>query len=161
MDYQVSTRELAEQSVVSVRERHSPAELPAFIPGSFGLLYGHLGVLGVAPAGAPFVIYHAIEPDAIDAEVCVPVPWPVSVSDELHSRVLPVMTVARTLHVGPYEELSVAYEALNEWITKNGFVAAGPVQERYLNDPGAVASPADYQTEIEIPIIAAPILVAR
>ena len=63
------------------------------------------------------------------------------------------MTVARTLHVGPYEDLGAAYRALTEWIDRNGLEAAGPVQERYLNGPGDGATPAEYRTEVEIPVV--------
>jgi effector-binding domain-containing protein len=55
--------------------------------------------------------------------------------------------------VGPYEDLGGAYRALTEWIDRNGLEVAGPVQERYLNGPGDLVSPAEYRTEVEIPII--------
>ena len=67
-------------------------------------------------------------------------------------RVLPAMTVAWTLHVGPYEDLTVAYSAITDWIQGIGLEAAGPVQERYLNGPGDDVTPAEYRTEVEIPV---------
>lgn len=154
-EYEVVARELAEQPIVSIRERHPQAQIPVFLGWAFGDLFSHLKLLGVDPAGAPFVIYHALGPDDIDAEVCVPVTQPVTASGRTQMRVLPAMTVAHTLHVGPYEELEAAYAAVNAWITRQGFEAAGPIQERYLNGPGEAATPADYQTELEIPIVAA------
>jgi effector-binding domain-containing protein len=153
VDYQFVVRELAPQSIISIRDRHRESELPAFLGWAFGDLFSHLEVLGVDPAGPPFVIYHAFGPGGIDAEVCVPVTQPVSVSGRSESRELPAMTVAQTLHVGPYEDLEAAYTAINDWIAKEGFEPAGPVQERYLNGPGDAALPADYRTEIEIPIV--------
>ena len=151
-EYQVVVRDLPEQPIVSIRERHSQAQIPEFLGSAFGDLFGHLKLLGVEPAGAPFVIYHDFGPDAIDAEVCVPVSGSVTASGRTQTRVLPAMTVAHTLHVGPYEALEAAYIAVNAWITRQGFQAVGPMQERYLNGPGDVASPADYQTELEVPI---------
>jgi effector-binding domain-containing protein len=155
VDYQIVTRDLAQQSIISIRDRHRQSELPAFLGWAFGDLFSHLKVLGVEPAGPPFVIYHAFGPDDIDAEVCVPVSQPVTASGRSESRVLPAMTVARTLHVGPYEALGSAYAAVNDWTAIHGFEAAGPMRERYLNGPGEAASPADYRTEIEIPIVRA------
>jgi effector-binding domain-containing protein len=159
MEYVIATREIAAQAVVSIRERQASPDVPGFLSGAFGELFGRLGLLGVQPAGHPFVIYHAFGPNELDAEVCVPVAQAVQAAGRIQSRELPAMTVARTLHVGPYEELGAAYRALTEWIERHGHEAAGPVQERYLNGPGDAASPADYRTEVEIPIVHAAIAV--
>ncbi|MEX2547783.1 MAG: hypothetical protein WD830_08340 [Chloroflexota bacterium] len=42
---------------------------------------------------------------------------------------------------------------MSDWITRNRFEAAGPVQERYLNGPGDHVAPSEYRTEIDMPII--------
>ena len=156
MDYAIATRELAPQPIVSLRDRRAAADLPAFLGHAFGELFGRLGLLGVTPAGEPFVIYHEFGPDGIDAEVCVPVAEFVSATGRIQTRVLPAVTVARTLHVGPYEELGAAYAALTAWVGDHGYEAAGPTQERYLNGPGGAGEPvwpAEYRTEVEIPIL--------
>jgi effector-binding domain-containing protein len=153
MDYVIATRELAPQDVFSIRDRIPPAEIPAFLQGAFAELYGRLGLLGLPPAGHPFVIYHAFGPSEMDAEVCVPVARPATARGRIQSRELPAATVVRTLHVGPYDELGAAYRALTDWIERNGFEAAGPVQERYLNGPGEGVGPADFRTEVEIPVV--------
>jgi effector-binding domain-containing protein len=155
MDYVVATHELAQRPVISIRDRHPQAELPGFIGDAFGALFGRLGLLGVKPAGHPFVIYHAFDPEEIDAEVCLPVAPDITGSGRTQTRTLPSMTVARTLHVGPYEDLGDAYAVLTEWVRHNKFETAGPVQERYLNGPGDHVPPAEYRTEIEIPIVPA------
>jgi effector-binding domain-containing protein len=100
------------------------------------------------------VIYHAFGPETIDAEVCVPVDALVAGTDVLMSRVLPAATVVRTLHVGPYEQLGTAYEALTDWIATHWTDASGPVRERYLNGPGDGATPSEYRTEVEMPVLA-------
>lgn len=165
MSYVIATQEHAQQPIVSIRDRRPRMDLPEFIGKSFSDLFGRLGLLGVDPAGPPFVIYHEFGPDEIDAEVCVPIAQPVSVTTsaaaatKLHARVLPAATVAGTLHVGPYEELGNAYTALTDWIHGNGLEAAGPLLERYLNGPGDVVTPADYRTEVELPIVHAAVAV--
>ena len=155
MEYQVAVHELQAQPIVSIRGRHAQAEIPAFLGRSFGLLFGHLRLLGVEPAGPPFVIYHAFGPAGMDAEVCVPVEKPVSATGGVQARILPAVTVARTLHVGPYEALGTAYDAVTDWIRGRGFELAGPMRERYLNGPGDHVTPADYQTEVEVPVVVA------
>lgn len=155
MEYVIATRELGAQDVFSIRDRLAPTEIPTFLQGAFGELFGRLGLLGVEPAGHPFVIYHAFGPSEMDAEVCVPIAQPASATGRMVSRQLPALTVARTLHVGPYEELGAAYRALTDWIERNGFQTSGPVQERYLNGPGEGVGPAEFRTEVEIPIVRA------
>jgi effector-binding domain-containing protein len=46
---------------------------------------------------------------------------------------------AATLHVGPYEELPLAYTALLEHVRERGHQALGPVTETYLTDPSTAA----------------------
>jgi effector-binding domain-containing protein len=152
MPYDVVTHELGTQPILSIRKHCPQADIPAFIGRCFGDLYGRLGMLGVEPAGPPFVIYHEFGPDAIDAEVCVPVGESVAAAAPIVARTLPAMTVARTLHVGPYDQLGDAYAALTDWMARTDHVADGPMFERYLNSPDEVASPAEYRTEIEVPI---------
>jgi effector-binding domain-containing protein len=154
MDYRFTIHEIDPQPIVSIRERHAMADMPAFLGQSFGSLFTRLGQLGIPAAGPPFVIYHAFGPELIDAEVCVPVDEVIAGPDDVTSRELPAATVVRTLHVGPYEKLGTAYEALTDWIAIHGTEASGPVRERYLNGPGDGAAPSDYRTEVEMPVIA-------
>ncbi len=153
MDYIVTTEHLEPRSIVSIRDRNLRGDLPGFLAAAFPELFERLRVLGVSPVGAPFVIYHEFGVDGIDAEVCLPVPHTVAAEGRVQSRSLPAMTVARTLHVGPYEDLGAAYGAVSAWVARHGFEGAGPIQERYLNGPGDGVAPGGYRTEIEMPII--------
>jgi effector-binding domain-containing protein len=57
------------------------------------------------------------------------------------------------LYVGPYEKVSDAYGKIFEFIEKNGYQAAGPTMEKYLDmDPTAV-KPEDRKTEINLPVV--------
>ncbi len=159
MIYDISTHEIPDRSIVSIRRRIAPSEMPSFVGRSFGDLYTHLGMLGVTPSGEPLVVYHAFDPDGIDAEVCVPIVGEVAATGQIVARVLPGGLVAETLHVGPYDELGAAYTALTEWIGRNDFEAAGPARERYLNAPGEGVPPSAYRTIIEMPISPALVLV--
>jgi effector-binding domain-containing protein len=159
MDYVITTHDASELSIVSIRDRCPTGGIPGFLGGAFRELFGRLQLLGVTPAGDPFVIYHEFGPDGVDAEVCVPVAGHVSASGTVKARRLPARTVARTIHVGPYENLGAAYAALTNWIGNKGFESAGPIRERYLNGPTDQVSPAEYRTEIEIPIVMVPVAV--
>ena len=155
----IVTHHLEPQAIVSIRDRRKQDDLPGFLKAAFPELFGSLRSLGVAPAGAPFVIYHELGAQGIDAEASVPIREPIPTAGKIESRVLPAITVARTLHVGLYEELGDAYTALWNWIRGHEFEIAGPVQERYLNGPGDHVASDEYRTEIEMPIVPA-VLVA-
>jgi effector-binding domain-containing protein len=156
MEYDVRIIEIGEQPVISIRDRRAETDFPEFIVASMGDLFRRLDTLGVPPGGEPFVVYHEFGPHGIDAEVCVPVGGPIEPTERIQFAVLPAMTVARTLHVGPYEALGEAYRAVANWIAEHGFEGAGPMRERYLNAPDEVSSPAEYRTEVETPVVAAP-----
>jgi effector-binding domain-containing protein len=61
------------------------------------------------------------------------------------------MTIATTIHKGPYDQVGPAYERLTTWITGQGLHAIGPPMEAYLNDPGET-TPDEYLTEIMMPV---------
>lgn len=59
--------------------------------------------------------------------------------------------VAKAMHIGPYEECGKTIVALLEWMRESGYVADGPVAERYLDmDPSRV-KPENLRTEVWIP----------
>ena len=147
----VTTIDLPEQRVVAIRERHAPADIPSFLGGAFADLFGRLGLMGAHPAGAPFVTYHHFGSDEIDAEVCVPVDRAVGSSGRVQSLTVPAMTVARTLHVGPYDQIGPAHLAVTDWLAEHDLDPIGPVRERYLVGPGDFGNPRDYRTEVEVP----------
>ena len=152
MTYDITRRDVPDQHIVSIRERLATADMPAFVGRSLGDLYGYLGRLGVTPTAAPLVIYHAFGPDGVDAEVCLPVTDEVAPTDRIMSRILSGVTVAETLHIGPYDGLGEAYSALASWIGLHGLETIGPARERYLNAPGPDVPPQAYQTLVEMPV---------
>ena len=107
----------------------------------------------VRMAGPPLLVYHACEDgvDDWDVETCVPVEGAVTPSGNVTVRTLPACTVAYTIHVGPYTELSHAWMRLAEWVRERGHECAGPTRDIYLSDP-AQTKPEARRTEIQWPI---------
>jgi effector-binding domain-containing protein len=153
MVHHIATHHVEPQAIVSIRDRRPLPGLPGFIRSAIPEILGRLRILGATAAGPPFVIYHEFGSQGIDAEVSVPIVRQVMATSRIKTRVLPAMTVARTVHVGSYEQLGDAYAALTDWIKGHGFEVAGPVEERYLNGPGDHVPSSEYQTEIEMPIV--------
>ena len=108
---------------------------------------------GLAPSGAPLLVYPDVIDDEIggDLEICVPVAGPVSGDGEVYSRELEGGTMATTVHHGPYSQIGPAYHTLTGWISEHGHEIAGPPREIYLNDPQTVL-PEELLTLVEFPI---------
>jgi effector-binding domain-containing protein len=152
MGYEVITRNVPDQHIVSLRGRTTRDQLSAYVGTAFGQLYQRLGEAGIAPNGEALAIYHAWGPDGIDVEMCVPMDPDGSLAGDFVERILPAATVAQTLHVGSYDGLKDAYEAVDAWIGKHGFAAAGPSRERYIIGPARDMPEADYWTLVETPV---------
>ncbi len=82
----------------------------------------------------------------IDFEACVPVAEGVSGGGQIKARELSGGPMASVMHMGPYYKVGGAYEALREWMTRNGYNPAGPCREVYVVGPGQTMNPADYKT---------------
>jgi len=54
------------------------------------------------------------------------------------------------VHIGPYAKTGETIQRLMDWIKAQGYIAAGPILERYLNNPMQV-KPEELRTEIWIP----------
>jgi effector-binding domain-containing protein len=163
MTCEIATRHVPDQAVVSVRGRTDRAHLSPFVGTTFGSLFGRLQRVGVAPDGDTLVIYHEFEEDGIDAEICVPVAMNVDLdvlaTAGLERRVIPGSTVAQTLHVGPYEALAGAYEAVAAWIREQDLESIGPARERYQAGPADGIPETAFRTLIEFPVAEAPVAV--
>jgi effector-binding domain-containing protein len=153
MVYEISMDEIPAQRIMSIRGSVARGDVPDFIDRSFADLRSHLRLLGVRAVAGPFVIYHVLG-TSVDTEACVPVAGDILAVGRISTRSLPATTVARTVHVGPHEELRAAYAALVTWMGQRGYEAVGPVRERYIDGPGGSTRPADYRTVVELPIAA-------
>ncbi|MEO3925579.1 MerR family transcriptional regulator [Micromonosporaceae bacterium B7E4] len=64
---------------------------------------------------------------------------------------LPAGPVVAAAHVGPYEHLTLTYQAVFAWIHERGLRPCGQVREAYLADPGTT-EPAHLVTRVVVPI---------
>ncbi|KUK64377.1 MAG: Transcriptional regulator, MerR family [Desulfotomaculum sp. 46_80] len=147
--YDIFLKDLFEISVRSVRKTLTSflQELPALILS----VQDEITSKGGMCAGPPAVLYYNEEfnPDEVDLEVA----WPVS-DKSLANNILPAGEAAAVMHVGPYNTLEKAYEALFEWVNKNGYKVVYPIREVYYNDPKN--TPEDQlATEIILPVVRA------
>jgi effector-binding domain-containing protein len=129
------------------------------IPQAFATVYGWLAAEGHTPRGMPVAVYlndpAAVAPSDALWEVWAPIEDQAAEygPDDrgLAVRRIPAMTIATTIHTGPYDQVRPAYERLMNWMAERGLQPGGPPMEAYLNDPGE-ASPDEYLTEIMMPV---------
>ena len=103
---------------------------------------------------APFVRYLGGSEDALDVEIGLILKQESVGSADVVSADLPAGPVAMTTHVGHYEELGKAHEALRAWATANGRSIAGPLFELYVTDPADGDDPGGWRTEVFLPLVA-------
>lgn len=131
------------------------------IPEAMNRLYGWTALHGLEPAGMPSGVYYddpkVVGPDEANWEVRTPVAnnVPDSVPDSSNSGTKHVDSrlVAFAMHRGPYETIAETYDDLMTWVAANGYRIVGPFEELYYSDPNTT-QPADYLTEIRIPVAA-------
>jgi DNA-binding transcriptional MerR regulator len=148
MTYDIVIKELEPVDVVGLTLRTSPEAISTDAAAAYARLYEVLGREGIVPAGPPRLVYQQMSEDAWTIETCVPVAGATGAPDGLALRRLPGGRVAATVHVGPYDELGMAYRELEVWMGKQGLTPSGPPFDIYLNDPSEVEDSARFQTEL-------------
>lgn len=131
-------------------------QLMEAFPAGLSELSMYLASNQIGHKGMPFTIWHDVEMDAAAwrFELCIPVDQArdVPASGNIRGTVLPGVKVASIVYVGPYEGLEGAYGWFYNKLAESGYVVNGAPRDFYLNDPGEV-SPAEYQTEIQVPVM--------
>ncbi len=55
------------------------------------------------------------------------------------------------MHIGPYDQVGGAYEAVQKWVEANSYIPVGVAYEFYLNDP-QTTPPSELQTQVVFPL---------
>lgn len=153
MPYEVSIKEIPDQSVAAIREHVSMGTIEEAIAAGFSGIVQALNSRGTDIAGTPFIIYHDVIDEETDGdiEMCIPVTDSIEDTGRVRRRTVAGGPVAATVHKGPYREIPPAYHALSTWIAQNGHTMTGPPREIYLNDPTVVGEQ-EALTEVNWPI---------
>ncbi len=153
---EVTLVDVPTQLVLGVQRRGHYSEIPV----AFGEIVHYAMANGAQLTGMPVAMMHELGKEAAlkaDREgaavidVAFPIAKAVKGSDAVQCYELPGGKFAKAVHKGPYETCEVTYNALFEWLGKNGLQATGPTREAYLNDPREV-KPEDILTEIYAPV---------
>ncbi len=137
MSYEIKLLDLPDQPTLGMRAIMPVGKLPEFFGKAYGGVMAYLGDLGEYPSGMPYAAYFNLDMDALDIEAGFPVSKPFEGRDEIKPGVIPAGKYNSTLHVGSYDSVKVAYDALVLWAKENGYEPSGISYEYYLNDPSS------------------------
>ena len=135
MEYKCEIVETKDQPVLSIRTRTRVQDLPPLIGQAYGKIMARMAELAVEAAGNPFVAYYNLDMENLDVELGFPVDVKLKGEGDVQPGLIPGGWKATTMHVGPYEQLSVAYEALNAFVKSQGKEPTGIAYEYYLDGP--------------------------
>ncbi len=150
MEYQCELKEQAAQPALSVRTHAAVQDLPSLFGKTYGAIMQYLAELGEQPAGMPFTAYYSMDMQNLDVEIGFPVARPLAGKGEIQASEFPGGKLASAMHVGPYDQLGAAYEALGQWVKAQGYEATGVTYELYYSEPET--PPQEIRTEIIFPL---------
>ena len=153
MSYSIIKKELAPQPVLVVRRRVKRSDIAATIGEALPHIFAYAQQNGIALSGLPFTRYVEMGPGMITMEPGMRVTSTgASSQGDIIADTLPGGPAVTTVHAGPYDKLSEAYAAIEQWMDAQGLVAAGAPWECYLNDPSEHPDPKDWKTEVFWPV---------
>jgi hypothetical protein len=156
--------------VAAIRSIVAAEDVPDFMSDALALVATALREAGLAPAGPPFARYYASGPDGLDMATGFPVAEPfLGVSGALsplepgaveavpssvivHPDELPAGPAAVATHVGSYQGLEAAWNALRERVDAMGRQLGDDPWEVYFIGPGSGVDEAEWRTELVWPL---------
>jgi RNA polymerase sigma factor (sigma-70 family) len=146
MSYQVTTKEIPAQQIISLTRDSFIGDLQAHLDGGIKTLTVYAQTKGVQIAGSPMAIYHGAvgEEQHAPVEICLPITGAIPATIEIAVKELPAAQVAytvTTVRQSIFPGVLKAYEAIQEWIASHGHTVGGEPREIYLNFNTSVFSP--------------------
>ena len=150
MTYQIVSRDLAAQITAVMRGEMPVDELGEWLADTYRAVQEHLGRIGMNPVGPPFARFTFLG-DVVAVEAGFPVGSEIAGDGRVEPSVLPCGLAAVTTHIGRYEDLRAAYDAVHEWLNAHRYMTAGPHWEVFFDDPHAEPDPSRWRTDVVVP----------
>ncbi len=152
MNYQIEIRDIEPVRVAFMHYQGPVSGASKVIPNVFKAIRGKVN-------GAPFFCYYAMnaERKTGEMELCVPTAETPE-GNGVSVKEMPRIKAVCVAHIGPYETMQYAYEAIDSYIKENGLTLQFPFREVYIKGPGMLikGNPNKYVTEIQFPLKGAP-----
>jgi len=164
LPYPMELAEYGAETVISLRTIERLDAINETVDDMAAQLRDSLPALGLTEAGREFSLMHNVMTwyAGADLEVCLPVapradtpagaPAEASAAITPPAHVLPAFTAVRTVCHGPWSDLDSAYATLLAWTARHGYEVCGSAREFYRVDYRDTADPADYRTELALPV---------
>lgn len=148
MNYEIRIKDIEPVRVAAMRYKGPVTEATKYFPNVFKAISGKSN-------GAPFFCYHKVNQKTGigEIELCVPTAETPK-GNGIELKELPPAKAVCITHIGPYEGLQNAYEAIECYIQENRLSILSPWREVYVKGPGMLikGNPNKYITEILFPI---------
>lgn len=152
MTYTIKTKKLKPQAMVAIRVTIEPSRIAEAFQELLPEVAAYLERAGARPSGPPLARFFDYTEEEADFEAGFPVPKPVPGEGRMVAGELPGGRAAMTTHVGPYEGLQAAHDAIGEWVLARGHDPAGPVWEVYEVGPAEEQDDSNWRTEVVWPL---------
>ena len=148
MDYQIEIKDIEPIRIAYMKYKGVVTEANKVFPNVFKSIHGKSN-------GAPFFNYIAMNAETKigEIELCVPTNE-TPVGNGVEIKEIPRIKAICLIHIGSYETLNKAYEAIDKYADKNGIELCSPFREVFIKGPGPFfkGNPDKYITEIQFPI---------
>lgn len=148
MNYQVEIRDIEPIRVAFMRYKGIASEANKVFPNVFKSIQGKVN-------GAPFFCFYVMDQETKmgEMELCVPTAETPKVNG-VEVKDMPRIKAVCVTHVGPYETMQYAYEAIDRYALENCLTLQPPFREVYIKGPGMFlkGNPNKYITEIQFPV---------
>ena len=131
MTYEIRVEQVESRTIASVRRRSRIDQLSTVVPSGCGDVWNFIRSAGIADPGRNLAVYRNYDGAELDAEIGVEVASPFNSDGEVSCSATPAGTVATTVHLGPYNRLGEANDAILQWCRDNHRELAGPSWEIY------------------------------
>jgi effector-binding domain-containing protein len=133
--YEIEARTLEKHNVAAVRFRSKVADMGQHMGAAFGSVMEYLTRNNIPPEGPAVSHYVPVAEGEFDVAAGFLVAGPIDGDGHVVPVELPAGEVAVTTHVGPYDDLPKAYEAIQAWISAEGREPDVAMWEEYVTGP--------------------------
>ncbi len=149
---EVEEVEVEAKTALVIKDTVSMKEMEQKMGYIFGKLIQFMNSKRMKPAGPPFTLYYDWTPDESFLAAGFPINKKCKGSGEIEAIVIEPTKAAKVVYVGPYDDMMIAYETLEEYVEEFDKTMSGAPWEEYITDPVKEPDSSKWITYIYFPI---------